>query len=55
MESPVRDRGNSKAAEVKSIGIEPVRQYLLVVSDIDDLVADVFEVCSWLFFTTRMN
>jgi hypothetical protein len=35
-------------AAVTSYGkIKTVRQYVLVVSDIDALVADVFRICSW--------
>jgi hypothetical protein len=47
------------AGEVKTYGgLKTPKQYTLVVSDVDDLVADVFKVCSrnpFAFFTTRMN
>jgi hypothetical protein len=35
------------AAEVKTFGgLNPPKQYAIVISEIDDLVADVFKVCS---------
>jgi hypothetical protein len=46
------------AGEVKTYGgLNTPKQYTLVVSDVDDLVADVFKVCNRnpAFFTTRMN
>jgi hypothetical protein len=47
------------AGEVKTYGrLKTPKQYTLVVSDVDDLVADVFKVCSrnpFAFFTARMN
>jgi hypothetical protein len=39
--------GNPAAEVIAHGGIKTPRQYVIVVSAIDDLVADVFKTCSW--------